>query len=284
MKTENINKAFDKLAIKMEFWLSKAIEMIPNFVVALLVVLLFNLIARLISKLGYKVLFRVSNNEVISKLIVRFTSILTIATGVFVALGVMHLDKTVTSLLAGVGIVGLALSFAFQHTAADVLSGVIIVMRSTVAAGDLVESNGVFGNVVRIGLRSVRILNVKGQHEEIPNRLFLDNTFKEYSQTGFRRIDLTGEINTSENLTNLKTLVEEEMSKFDFVYEHKLPNMVYNEFKNEKVSYNVRIWMNFTNNDGEFLNSRSRCLVKLNEIFAEQGVEIPRKEFVHINK
>ena len=167
--------------------------MIPNFVVAIIILIASNIIAKLLSRYGNKILGTVSENKVVNKLIVRFITIVVISAGTFIALGVLHLDKTVTSLLTGIGIVGLALSFAFQHTAADVLSGVIVALRSTINVGDLVESNGVFGNVVRVGLRSIRILNVKGQHVEIPNRLFLDNPFKEYSQTGFRRIDVKGE-------------------------------------------------------------------------------------------
>ena len=45
-----------------------------------------------------------------------------------VVLGVLGLDKTVTSLLAGAGIVGLALGFAFQDVAASYLSGILLAL------------------------------------------------------------------------------------------------------------------------------------------------------------
>lgn len=284
MKTEGLDSAFEKLWVKMDFWLQKSIEMIPNFIVSIIIILVFNIIARLLSRFGNKFLSQFSDNQVVNKLVVRFITILTITTGFFIALGILHLDKTVTSLLAGVGIVGLALSFAFQHTAADVLSGLIVVVRSTVNVGDLVKSNGVFGNVVRIGLRSVRIINVKGQYEEIPNRLFLDNTFKEYSQTGFRRIDVKGVINFNENLADLKKIIEEKMAALDFVYAGKKPNMVYTEFNNEKVSYTLRVWMNFTVNDGEYVNARSICIEELSSILKDHNVKIPRQEVLFIKE
>ena len=35
----------------------------------------------------------------------------------------------------------------------------------------------------------------------------------------------------------------------------------------KKVDYTLRIWMNFTSNDGEFLNARSACIERLSKIF-----------------
>ena len=81
-------------------------------------------------------------------------------------------------------------------------------------------------------------------------------------------------MNLKENLGERKEKIEEEMSKFDFVYSEKKPNMVYNEIHKEKADYTLRIWMNFTNNDGLFLNAISQCIIRLSELFKEQNVQI----------
>jgi len=217
-----------------------------------------------------------------NKLVSRVVGISFLVTGLFFALGLLHLDKTVTSLLAGIGILGLAFSFAFQHTAANILSGLIISIRSTVNVGDLIRSNDHFGNVIKVGLRSIKILNVTGQHVEIPNRLFLDNPFQEYSLTGFRRIDILGKVNFNEDLALLKENSENAMAEFDFIYEPKKPNFVYNVLNKEKVDFTLRVWMNFTSNDGEFLNARSNCFVRLSQVFKDMGIEPPRDEVFYI--
>ena len=284
MKKENLNGAALKLYEKMDFWMHKAIEMIPNLVVAILVLLIFHMISRFLARYGAKMLNSVSDNKIVNRLVVRFIVILTVCVGAFFALGIMHLDKTVTSLLTGIGIIGLALSFAFQHTAANVLSGVIIATRSTINVGDLIKSNGEFGNVLKVGLRSTHVLNVTGQHVEIPNRIFMDNPFSEYSQTGFRRIDVKGQMNFREDLDTIKHLLEDEMSKFDFVYKEKYPNLVYNSLTNEKVDYTLRVWMNFETNDGLFLNARSQCIVRMSELFREHEIEVPTEEVVYVNR
>ena len=283
MEKKSLEVAFEKLFNKLEGWLSAFIEMIPNIVLALVVFLLFYFISRLTSHLVTKMLEKLSNNKLINRLITRLLSISIIIAGIFFALGLMHLDKTVTSLLAGIGIIGLALSFAFQHTASNILSGMIISVRSSVLLGDLIESNDTFGNVLRVGLRTTKVLNVKGQHVEIPNRLLLDNTYKEFSKTGFRRIDLIGKINFRENLDEIRMKAEERMMKFDFLYEEKPPNFVYNSLHKEKVDFTLRVWMKFTNVDGEFLNARSQCLIELSKLFNELGVDIARDEILYLN-
>lgn len=284
MKTKSLEVAFDKLYDKLGGWFDTLIEMTPNVIIALIIFLLFYIASRWVGHVVNKMLGRISKNGLINKLISRLLSILIIMVGVFFALGLMHLDKTVTSLLAGIGIIGLALSFAFQHTAANVLSGMIISIRSSVHVGDLIESNGAFGNVLRVGLRSTKILNVKGQNVEVPNRLLLDNPYKEFSKTGFRRIDVIGKINFRENLDDIRQKAEERMMKFDFLYEEKPPNFIYNKIDKEKVDFTLRIWMKFSNVDGEFLNARSKCLIELSNLFNELGVEIARDEILYLDR
>lgn len=284
MKTKNLEIAFNKLYDKLDGWLNTLIEMIPNVIMGLVVFILFYLMSRWAGRLVTKMLGRFSETKLINKLIARLLSISIIVAGIFFALGLMHLDKTVTSLLAGIGIIGLALSFAFQHTAANILSGMIIAIRSSVQLGDLIDSNGAFGNVLKVGLRSTKVLNVKGQHVDIPNRLLLDNTFQEFSKTGFRRIDIVGKINFRENLDEIRQKAEKSMMNFDFLYQEKAPNFVYNEIHKEKVDFTLRVWMKFTNVDGEFLNARSQCLIELSKLFNELGVEVARDEILYLDR
>jgi len=283
LKTKSLELALQKLFDKLQSWFEGIFEIFPNMVLALLVMVVAHFVVRFFNIKGQKILSRVTDNMTIGKLIIRFLGIAIFILAIFVSLGILHLDKTVTSLLAGVGILGLAFSFAFQHTAANILSGVLISVRSTVQEGDLIESNGHIGNVVEVGLRATKILNVKGQHVDIPNRLVMDNPITEFSQTNFRRIDIVGKVDFNNDLTAIRTLVEQEMASFDFIYEAKPPNMVFNELDYEKVNFNVRVWMNFTTNDGEFLNARSACIERLAQVFRSNNIEVRAKEMMMLS-
>jgi phage terminase large subunit-like protein len=112
--------------------------------------------------------------------------------------------------------------------------------------------------------------------------LLLEHTYKEFSKTGFRRIDLKGKINFRENLDLIRQEAENSMMKFDFIYDAKLPNFVYMSIEKEKI--NLRVWMKFTNADGAYLNAQSQCLIELSKVFKDLDVEIARDEILYLDR
>jgi len=75
----------------------------------------------------------------------------------------------VTPIIAGAGILGLAVGFGAQNLVRDVISGFFIVAEGQYAVGDLVELNGVFGRVEQVGLRMTRLRQPDGQLRFLPN-------------------------------------------------------------------------------------------------------------------
>jgi small conductance mechanosensitive channel len=65
--------------------------------------------------------------------------------GLFIALDFLGLAGTVMSLLAGAGIIGLALGFAFQYMAENLIAGIAMGIRKPFQIGDVVEAENVFG-------------------------------------------------------------------------------------------------------------------------------------------
>ncbi len=85
---------------------------------------------------------------------------------------VMILDRlglNLTPILAGAGVVGLAVGFGAQNLVRDVVSGFFIIMEGQYAVSDLVEINGVMGQVEEVGLRITKIRDATGQLRFFPN-------------------------------------------------------------------------------------------------------------------
>jgi small-conductance mechanosensitive channel len=68
-----------------------------------------------------------------------------------------------TPILAGAGIIGLAVGFGSQTLVRDVVSGFFIILEGQLAVGDKAEINGVYGVVDEIGLRTTRLVAPGGQ-------------------------------------------------------------------------------------------------------------------------
>lgn len=71
-------------------------------------------------------------------------------------------------LLAGAGIIGLAIGFGAQTLVKDVITGAFILMEDAIAVGDIVELGGQLGEVEAISIRSVRHRDLSGTVHTIP--------------------------------------------------------------------------------------------------------------------
>lgn len=70
-------------------------------------------------------------------------------------------------LLASAGVLGLAVSFGAQKLVADIITGVFIQFENGMNQGDVIETNGVFGTVERLTIRSVGVRTMDGAYHLI---------------------------------------------------------------------------------------------------------------------
>jgi moderate conductance mechanosensitive channel len=79
-----------------------------------------------------------------------------------------ELGVNIAPLLAGAGVVGLAIGLGSQTLVKDVISGLFILFEDTVNVGDVVEVDGRGGVVEAISIRSIRLRDVSGAVHTIP--------------------------------------------------------------------------------------------------------------------
>ncbi len=271
---EQFTVSIDKLFEKLQSWLDQLILMFPNLVLALIIVLLFALMAKLTQKLTGKALRRLSDNLAVNRLLSSVAYLVVITIGIFVALGVLQLSKTVTSLLAGVGVVGLALGFAFQNTAANFISGIFMATRHPINVGDVVEANGFFGKVETIDMRFTKIKSPQGQRVIIPNRTILENPLINYSISGERRVDLSCGISYGEDLEKVKQVALSCIKQNVDFNKTKPLEFMFKEFGDSSINFVLRFWIDETA-QSEYLKTLSQAIVSLKQAFDDQGIVIP---------
>ncbi|HET7314768.1 mechanosensitive ion channel family protein [Salinisphaera sp.] len=76
--------------------------------------------------------------------------------------GLAAVGVNVTPLLAGAGVIGIALGFGAQSLVADLITGIFILIEDSLAVGDFVEINGYMGTVEGLNLRAVRLRDLDG--------------------------------------------------------------------------------------------------------------------------
>ncbi len=94
-----------------------------------------------------------------------------------------QLGINVTTLLAGLGVIGLAVAMGSQKLAQDVVTGVFILMENSIEVGDVVNVGGVSGEVVSFTIRTILLRNISGELHTVPYSAIgtVTNLSKDYS-------------------------------------------------------------------------------------------------------
>ena len=177
----DFDEAYSLIVKKITNWSHEFVLMLPNFLVALIALVLGFLIARGVRRIARKVIFKVSTNSALNGLFISVIYFVFIIITLFVVLSILQLDKAVVSILAGAGVLGLALAFAFQDIAANFISGVFISLRRPIQIGDIVKIGEYMGEVTDINLRDTVLLTFQGQLVIIPNTSVFQNPIENFS-------------------------------------------------------------------------------------------------------
>ena len=102
-----------------------------------------------------------------------------------------NLGYHVTSLLAGLGIGGLAVALAAQDTLANILGTVVVLSDKPFRVGDWVMVDGQEGVVEGIGFRSTRIRTFSKSLIVVPNKLLTEQRIENWSAMTRRRVTMT---------------------------------------------------------------------------------------------
>ncbi|MCY7359957.1 MAG: mechanosensitive ion channel family protein [Rudanella sp.] len=189
---------------KLVRWSHDFLGFLPEIGIAVLVILLARFLSGILSRVVAGGLGRVSDNTSLVGLLGTVVRVIVIAVGLFVALGVLGLDKTVTSLLAGAGVIALAVGFAFQDLTANFISGTMIALARPIQTGDTIETNGFTGRVVEVKIRSIVLDNGQGQTIEIPSKDVFQKPITNFSRTGERRLELAFGVSYLDDLDNVQ--------------------------------------------------------------------------------
>ena len=266
--------AIAQVSDKLEGWARGLILMLPNLLVAILVLGLFWLLAKAVRRVALSALKRVSHNQRITELLVSMIGFAVLATGLFIALGVLELQKTVATLLAGAGLVGLALGFAFQDIAANFMAGLLISLRHPFRIGDIIETQDYFGTVKRITLRSTELLRPEGQLVLIPNKQVFENPIVNFTRLGQRRVDLRVGVSYGDDLALVKDVATVALEAVPDRDQSQPVEVFFAEFGDSSVDLDARFWIPFRRQT-DYLKARSEAIERLKAAFDRAGITIP---------
>jgi MscS family membrane protein len=198
--------------------------------------------------------------------------ILTITVSVMV---IQNLGYSVTSLLASLGVGGLALALAAKDTVANFFGSVIVFTDRPFQVGDWIEFSGIEGTVEEVGFRTTRVRRFDKSLVTVPNQAFSTSPITNHSRRPIRRIKLTVGLTYETNaeqmrnfLSKVRGLVADHPDidqTFHFVH--------FTDFGDS--SLNLQVYC-FTKSIvwKEYLAAREDLMLQIMDAVAEHGLEI----------
>ena len=259
---------------KVTGWTFGLIESLPNVLAAVVVLIVFWGLGRVVRSAVRRITGRMAHQPEISRLIAAAAYVAVLGIGLVLALGTLNLDKTVTSLLAGAGILGLALGFAFQDIAENFIAGVVLNVQDQFREGDIIETNEFTGIVERVELRATTVRTFEGQRVLIPNAMVFKNPVINFSQPGRRRVDIAVGVAYGDDLEKARRVAIEAVEALDFREPGSTVELFYEEFGDSSINFSLRFWIDFAR-QVDFLDARSRAIMAIKAAFDRNGITIP---------
>ncbi len=240
-----------------------------RIVIALLILLVG---IKLIKKVR-KVMNRTMEKTGVETTLRRFLDALVYATltGILIFIVVGELGMEVTSLVALVGSVGLALSLAMEKTLANFAGGVMVLLLKPFKAGDFISTPDGSGVVESIGLVYTTLVTVENQRINIPNSNMTTNVVTNVTGVEKRKLILRVGISYNADLRKAKEILRRLLEIHEAIIDKEEIQVIVEELGVRTVNISVRGW---TKTD-DYWPTRWDLLEQIKLTFDEEGIEIP---------
>lgn len=270
-----MNSSFSNLVDKLLGWLDAIIQNIPNLILALLVLVISYYTAKAVNKVIYRLVSKRVEQKSISTIIARISSVSVVLVGLFLALGILDLSKTLTSLLTGAGVAGLVIGLALQGTLSNTIAGIVISFRKKIQLGNWVETNGFSGEIIDINLKDFTMREADNNIVVIPNKMILENPLKNYSLTTKMRVFLECGVGYESNLEEVEQLTKEVIARtFDQVDSSDDVEFYYTEFGDSSINYLCRFWID-AESMLEKMRAKTKAIIAIKKAYDKAGINIP---------
>lgn len=200
----------------------------------------------------------------------------------YFSLELIGVPLTVFAFLGGA--VAIGVGFGSQNILNNFISGLILLFERPIRVGDLVEIDGVYGNIEHVGARSTRVKTGSNLEMIIPNSRFLENnvTNLTLSDERFRASVCVG-VAYGSPTRKVSQLLEQAVLEHPDVLKSPDPIILFKDFADNSLNFEVHFWIRMrTQMQRQRIESDVRHTI--DDLFDEANIVIafPQRD-VHLN-
>lgn len=162
--------------------------------------------------------------------------------GLLIATAVIAPSVQPADLLAGLGVGGVAIGFAFKDILQNFMSGILILLREPFSIGDQIRSGDFEGTVKAIETRATLIKTYDGRKVVIPNSQIYTNPVVVNTAYSHRRSQYDVGIGCNDDLREAARIMLEIMTQCESVAEDPKPDVLVLELADSSVNLRCRWW------------------------------------------
>ena len=163
---------------------------------------------------------------------------------IFTTLYMLGLSSFTNKLLAGAGVLTFVIGFALKDIGENFLAGIILAFKSPFKLDDLIEVDGIVGNVKDISIRETMMKTLDGKDVFIPNSIILKQPLFNYTIDGFLRYEFTVGIAYENNPTEAIRIIHDTVTNIEGVLNgERKPAIFIEELATNTININVLFWV-----------------------------------------
>ena len=233
----------DRLFARLESMGRSALLALPNLAVGVVVLLLFWLVSRLLTRLVRSVVARAGQPTGVQVVLGRLTGWAVLALGLLVGLAVVFPTVTAASVFGALGIGSVAIGFAFKDILQNLLAGILILLTRPFRIGDQIVSGAHEGTVEDIAVRSTSLQTYDNRRVVIPNSELYTNRVTVNTAYPHRRLAVDVGIGYGDDIDTAKQIIEDTLAGLDNVVTDPAPTVLVTALGDFAVNLQVRFWI-----------------------------------------
>jgi len=189
----------------------------------------------------------------------------------FVASALRELGFSLAVLMGAAGVLTVAIGFASQTSASNLISGLFLIGERPFAVGDIIRIGGTTGEVLSIDALSVKLRTFDNLFVRIPNETLIKSEVTTLTRFPIRRLDLPVGVAYKEDLGRVREVLMEVAERNPQCLDDPQPLFIFQGFGDSSLDIQFSVWATREN----YLALRNSIAVEIKAAFDQAGIEIP---------
>lgn len=187
----------------------------------------------------------------------------------------------IAPIIAGLGVTGFILGFAFQESLGNLASGLMIAINEPFKIGDYVIVAGLEGTVIKMDMMAATLATADNKKVVIPNKSAWGSPITNFSALGRRRVDIKVGIDYGCDVAKALKIALETLPIVPGVLTDPTPAVSVASMDDSQVTLNIRPWADGAN----YWSVYNDVQIAIKSAFEKNGIDIPFPQLtVHMDK